>query len=79
MLVKRGVLATVDDPIALPGVATVDDVVAEAIENQATGPTWFAGDQLREGARQLGALPRSDAVKLLHQRRASWIRRDHTG
>ena len=68
MLVKRGVLATVDDPIAVPGVATVDDVVAEAVENLANGPTRFAGDQLHEGARQLGALLRSDAVKLLHQR-----------
>jgi short-subunit dehydrogenase len=68
MLVKRGVLASVDDEMPLPGVATVDDVVAEAIANLANGPTWFAGEQVREGAQRLSALPRGEAVRMMLDR-----------
>jgi short-subunit dehydrogenase len=68
MLVKRGVLSAADDATPLPGVATAGDVVAEAIANLSNGPTWFAGEQLREAAERLSALPRRDAVTLMLER-----------
>jgi hypothetical protein len=43
-------------------------VVAEAIANLANGPTWFAGEQLREGAQRLSAVPRSEAVRMMLER-----------
>ena len=36
--------------------------MAEAIANLANGPTWFVGEQLREGASQLGARRRAGAA-----------------
>jgi hypothetical protein len=45
--------------------ATPDEVVADAIANLSNGPTWFVGEQLRDGARHLGGLTRSEAVKML--------------
>ncbi len=78
MLVKRGVLANIDDETQLPGVATVDDVVAEAIANLANGPTWFAGEQVREGAQRLSALPRGDAVRMMLDRVSVMDARDDT-
>jgi len=67
LLARRGGLAGPDDPTPIPGAATPAEVVAETIANLANGPTWFVGDQLREGARQLGALSRSEAVRMLLQ------------
>ena len=67
MLVKRGVLASVDDPNPIPGASTPDEVVADAIANLPAGPTWFVGEQLRDGARALGAMERSDAVRVMVQ------------
>ena len=65
LLVKRGVLAGEDDALPIPGVTTPDEVVDDAIANLSNGPTWFVGEQLREGAQQLGAVARSDAVRLM--------------
>ena len=65
LLVKRGVLAGEDDALPIPGVTTPDEVVDDAITNLSNGPTWFVGEQLREGAQQLGAVARSDAVRLM--------------
>jgi short-subunit dehydrogenase len=67
MLVKRGVLASVDDPNPIPGASTPDEVVADAIAHLPAGPTWFVGEQLRDGARALGAMERSDAVRVMVQ------------
>lgn len=67
ILAKRGVLASVDDNAPIPGASTPEETVAEAIGNLANGPTWFVGEQLREGAQQLGALARSDAVKIMRE------------
>jgi hypothetical protein len=53
---------------ALPGVATPDEVVAEALADLANGPTWFAGEQVREGAQRLSAVPRSEAVRMMLER-----------
>ncbi|MEV0354675.1 SDR family NAD(P)-dependent oxidoreductase [Nocardia sp. NPDC050697] len=63
-LVRRGALDP-SDPAPLPGAATADEVVAEAIENLPNGPTWFVGDGLREFARRLGLRTRGKAVATL--------------
>ncbi len=56
----------VDDPDApLPGVATVDEVVGDALAHLAHGPSWMVGEQLRAGLQMLGGLPRNDAVDLM--------------
>ena len=56
-----------DDATPIPGAATADEVVADALANLTNGPTWFVGEPLREGARQLSALPRSEAVRMMIQ------------
>jgi short-subunit dehydrogenase len=65
LLARRGNLAGPDDPTPIPGAATPAEVAAEAIANLSNGPTWFVGEQLREGAKHLGAVTRSDAVRML--------------
>jgi short-subunit dehydrogenase len=67
LLARRGNLAGPDDQTPIPGAATPGEVVAEAIANLSNGPTWFVTEQLRDGSRRLGAMPRSDAVKALLQ------------
>ncbi|MBL7497977.1 SDR family NAD(P)-dependent oxidoreductase [Frankia sp. CNm7] len=67
LLARRGLLDGPDDPSPIPGATSAEDVADEAIANLANGPTWFVGDQLRDGARQLGAIPRGDAVRLMIQ------------
>lgn len=64
LLAKRGNLASPDDTTPIPGIATPDEVVAEALENLTNGPTWFVGEQLREGVKVLtGGMGRSDMVR----------------
>ena len=63
LLFKRGQLQTIDAPI--PGAATAHDVVAGALENLPNGPTHFATQELREGSKQLGAMSRSDAARVM--------------
>ncbi len=63
-LAQRGNLADPDDGTPIPGAASAEQVVTEALENLA-GPTWFVGESLREGAKTLGAMTRSDAVRVM--------------
>lgn len=65
VLARRGNLPSSDDTTPIPGAVTPDEVVADALANLSNGPTWFVGEQLREGARHLGTLTRSEAVKML--------------
>ena len=51
----------------LPKVAQPDDVVAEALDHLADGPTWSMGMPDPEGSFPLGALPRRQAVELMTQ------------
>ena len=53
LLGKRGALPS-DGTI--PGATTAEETVAEAIANLDNGPTWFVGEQLREGVKHMGAL-----------------------
>jgi short-subunit dehydrogenase len=65
LLVRRGKLASMEDTTPLEGAVSAQDTAAEALEQLRNGPTWFVGDMLRDGAQQLGLVPRSDAVKLM--------------
>jgi short-subunit dehydrogenase len=63
--VRRGVLASEDDPSPIPGSVSSTHVAEEGVRNLANGPTLFVGEMLEEVARQLGAMPRNDAVRLM--------------
>jgi uncharacterized protein len=62
-LLRRGQLADATAPI--PGAAPAGEVVAEALANLAEGPICFATEDVREGAKHLGAMSRNDAVRML--------------
>jgi uncharacterized protein len=49
----------------LPGAATVDAVVAEALEQLSNGPTCLVGEQVKTAAKLFGAMPRNDAVRAM--------------
>jgi short-subunit dehydrogenase len=65
LLAERGSLASADDGTPIPGAATPDEVVRDALAHLGQGPTWFVGEMLREGAKHLGAMDRNDAVRLM--------------
>jgi short-subunit dehydrogenase len=65
LLADRGNLASADDGTPIPGAVRPEEVVVDALEHLANGPTWFVGDLLREGAKHLGSLDRSDAARLM--------------
>jgi short-subunit dehydrogenase len=65
LLARRGKLASPDDLTPLEGAVSVQQTVAEALEQLANGPTWFVGEMLRDGAQQLGSVSRNDAVKVM--------------
>jgi short chain dehydrogenase/SnoaL-like domain len=58
-----------DDPdLPLPGVTTVDEVVADAVERLSQEPSWMVGEQLREGAEVLiGGMSRNCLVGVMVQ------------
>lgn len=67
LLAQRGNLAGPDDPSPIPGAVTIDQTVDEAIANLSNGPTWLVGEQVREGAKMLGSMTRSEAARARHQ------------
>jgi uncharacterized protein len=71
LLARRGLLTGPDDNRPIPGATSAHDVAKEAVANLSNGPTWFVGDMLRDGAQQLGAMPRGDAVRLMAERGAT--------
>jgi short-subunit dehydrogenase len=60
---QRGSTTAADQP--LTDAATVDDVVAEAFDNLANGPTWIVGENLRAAQPMIGSLTRNEAVNLM--------------
>jgi short-subunit dehydrogenase len=63
---ERGRLDDPNEP--LPGVTTVDEVVADALEQLPNGPTWMVGEQLRTGATLLhGGMTRNELVALMSE------------
>jgi short-subunit dehydrogenase len=73
LLARRGVVADADDTSPIPGAATAEDVAAEAIAHLSNGPVWFVGEELREGAKILGAMSRRDAVEVMCQVAAAGV------
>ncbi len=68
LLAKRGNLADAQDGTPIPGAATPEQVVTEALENLAdNGPVWFVGAEMREGAKVMGGMGRSEAVRIMKQ------------
>ena len=67
LLAKRGVLASENDAAPIPGASTAEETVEEAIANLTNGPTWFVGEQLREGVRHMGAMTRSELVRIMRE------------
>jgi short-subunit dehydrogenase len=65
LMVKRGLLADLDDP--LPDAVSAEDTAEEAVAHLADGPTHFVSEQLRTGAPLLASLPRNDAVRMMIQ------------
>lgn len=61
--VQRGSTTAADQPLA--DAATVDDVVAEAFDNLANGPTRIVGENLRAAQQMIGSLTRNEAVNLM--------------
>jgi uncharacterized protein len=65
LLAERGNLASADDGTPIPGAASAEEVVSEALAQLADGPTHFVGDMLREGSKALGGMARSDAARVM--------------
>ena len=65
LLAERGNLSSADDGTPIPGAATPDEVVSEALANLPSGPTHFVGEMLREGSKVLGGMARSDAARVM--------------
>lgn len=65
----RGQIASLDERPR--DTATVDEVITEAFENLANGPTLIVGENTRAGLQMLGSLPRNDAVRLMMQASAA--------
>jgi len=49
----------------------VDEVIAEAFENLANGPTWFAGEMMRAAEQLTSSLTRKQTVELFAQAAAA--------
>jgi uncharacterized protein len=71
---QRGQAVSSDAP--LPGAATVDEVVADALDQLAHGPTRIVGEHIRSGMQYLGGLPRNEAVNLMIQASATTMGAD---
>lgn len=51
--------------------ASVDEVIREAFDNLANGPTWIVGEDMRAAAQMMGSVPRNDAVRFIMQATAA--------
>jgi uncharacterized protein len=71
LLARRGVISDPDAPI--PGLATPEQVVTEGLDHLSNGPTWFAGEQVRDAERHLRSMTRSDAVRAMAQAASAGI------
>jgi uncharacterized protein len=65
LLAQRGQLESADDPTPIPGAASAEAVAELAITELGSGPTIYAGDDVKLGAEHLGAMSRNDAVRLM--------------
>ena len=79
LLVRRGNKAAADNATPIPGAATPEQVVADALGNLGKNPTWIVGEQTRQGLQQLSALPRSEAVRMMMQMASAGVMEDKRG
>ena len=49
----------------LPGAATVQEVVADALAKLPEGPSWIVGEHLRQATKLLGTVTRNEAVRFM--------------
>ena len=66
---SRGQIGSLDE--VPPGAAAVDEVIAEAFENLANGPTWFVGEMMRAAEQLTSSLTRNQTVELFAQAAAA--------
>jgi short-subunit dehydrogenase len=66
---SRGQISS--EEVTPPGAATAEDVIAEAFDNLANGPTWIVGENMRAAYQMLGSLTRNQAVELITQASAA--------
>jgi short-subunit dehydrogenase len=64
LMVERGALPA-DDTAPIPGAASPEDVVDEALANLTNGPTWIPSEDLRQVAAGIYAISRGDAVRMM--------------
>jgi uncharacterized protein len=66
---SRGQISSVDEPA--PYAATVAEVIAEAFDNLANGPTWIVGENMRAAYQMIGSASRNEAVQFMAQASAA--------
>jgi short-subunit dehydrogenase len=66
---SRGQIASMDE--RPKDTASVDEVIAEAFDNLANGPTWIVGENMRAAAQMMGSVSRNDAVRFIAQASAA--------
>ncbi len=66
---SRGQISSVDEPA--PHAATVAEVIAEAFDNLANGPTWIVGENMRAAYQMIGSANRNEAVQFMAQASAA--------
>lgn len=66
---SRGQIGSVDEPA--PYAATVGEVIAEAFDNLANGPTWIVGENMRAAYQMIGSTTRNEAVQFMAQASAA--------
>jgi len=76
VMVERGAIGSVDDEIQIPGAVTSLQVAQETLDNLTNGPTWFAGDPVRNGAWTFRQMTRSEAVRAMYDRMHSGIMKE---
>lgn len=62
---RRGQIASLDE--IPPGAVPVSEVIAEAFDNLANGPTWMVGEDMRAAQQMMGSMTRSDLVRMISQ------------
>lgn len=66
---SRGTIASEDEVPA--GAVAVENVIAEAFDNLANGPTWIVGEDMRAAAQMMGSMTRNELVGLMAQMSAA--------
>ena len=66
---SRGQIGSLDEVPS--GAVPVGDVIAEAFENLANGPTWFVGDVMRAAEQLTSSMTRKQTVELFAQAAAA--------